>query len=92
MRATTVMPSPWDGHVRWVLLRAFRCAKQKSGSRPSFGDEAGASQCPAGRGAGCDPVISLSSPRWVYQGRRSGGGAFAEGSAAEVGALEGRGR
>jgi hypothetical protein len=26
---------------------------------------------------------------WGYQGMRSGGGAFAEGSAAEVGALEG---
>ena len=31
-------------------------------------------------------------PPWVYQGRRSGGGAFAEGSAAEGGALEGGGQ
>jgi hypothetical protein len=30
--------------------------------------------------------------RGVYQGRRSAGGVFAEGSAAEVGALEGRGQ
>ena len=31
-------------------------------------------------------------PLWVYQGRRSGGGALAEGSAAEFEALEGRGQ